>query len=72
MTINAMNALHRRLPGETALVDELVRASGDVPRWGADSEDSKTPMPLNMMHGTSFDIILLVWIVPSLPLHATA
>ena len=44
MSINAMNALHRRLPGESRLVADLVERSGHVPRWGADSEDSKTPM----------------------------
>ena len=44
MSINAMNALHRQLPGEDPLVARLVRESGHVPRWGADSEDSKTPM----------------------------
>lgn len=44
MSINAMNALHRQLPGEDPLVGRLVRESGHVPRWGADSEDSKTPM----------------------------
>ncbi len=43
LSINAMNALHRRRPGEPAVVAELVAASGQVPRWGADSEDSKTP-----------------------------
>ncbi len=36
MSINAMNALHRRRPGEPPLVAELVDASGQVPRWGAD------------------------------------
>ena len=44
MSINAMNALHRRLPNEDPLVAKLVADSGHVPRWGADSEDSKTPM----------------------------
>ena len=44
MSINAMNALHRQLPGEDPLVARLVKDSGHVPRWGADSEDSKTPM----------------------------
>ena len=44
MSINAMNALHRKLPGEDPLVAKLVADSGHVPRWGADSEDSKTPM----------------------------
>ncbi len=44
MAINAMNALHRRRADEPALVAELVDASGEVPRWGADDEDSKTPI----------------------------
>ncbi len=44
MSINAMNALHRQLPGEDPIVARLVADSGHVPRWGADSEDSKTPM----------------------------
>src|SRR6185436_6150444 len=36
MSINAMNALHRKRPDEPALVEELVQSSGQVPRWGAD------------------------------------
>ncbi|MCO4771255.1 MAG: hypothetical protein KDA24_14575 [Deltaproteobacteria bacterium] len=44
MAINAMNALHRRRADEPPLVAELVEASGQVPRWGADDEDSKTPL----------------------------
>lgn len=44
MAINAMNALHRVRPDEPALVAELVEASGQVARWGADDEDSKTPL----------------------------
>jgi malate synthase len=44
MSINAMNALHRIRPGEPAIVAELVAASGQVPRWGADDEDSQTPI----------------------------
>jgi len=44
MAINAMNALHRRRADEAPLVAELVEASGQVPRWGADDEDSKTPI----------------------------
>ncbi|MBM4358696.1 MAG: hypothetical protein FJ096_11385 [Deltaproteobacteria bacterium] len=44
MSINAMNALHRRRADEPSIVTELVEASGQVPRWGADDEDSKTPI----------------------------
>ncbi len=44
LAINAMNALHRLAPDEPALVGDLVEASGQVPRWGADDEDSKTPL----------------------------
>jgi malate synthase len=44
MSINAMNALHHRLPDEPPIVGELVTSSGNVPRWGADNEDSKTPI----------------------------
>lgn len=50
MSINAMNALHRKLPDEPALVAELVAASGQVARWGADDEDSKTPIMDNFLH----------------------
>lgn len=44
MSINAMNALHRVPPDEPPLVAELVEELGQVPRWGADNEDSKTPI----------------------------
>ena len=44
MSINAMNALHRALPNEPDIVRHLVEISTDVPRWGADNEDSKTPI----------------------------
>jgi malate synthase len=49
MSINAMNALHRVRPGEPAIVAELVEGSGQVPRWGADDEDSKTPIMANFL-----------------------
>lgn len=49
MSINAMNALHRSLPGEDPLVAELLAEGGQVPRWGADSEDSVTPISANLM-----------------------
>jgi len=49
MSINAMNALHRRLADEPPIVTSLVEASGQVPRWGADDEDSKTPIMENFL-----------------------
>ena len=52
MAINAMNTLHRRLPDEADIVEELVAASGQVPRWGADNEDSKTPLMANLLHAS--------------------
>lgn len=52
MSINAMNALHRRRADEPARVAELVTASGQVPRWGADDEDSKTPIMANFLRAT--------------------
>ena len=33
MSINAMNAIHRKLSGESPLVAQLVEESGEVPRW---------------------------------------
>ncbi len=47
LSINAMNAVHRRRSDEPELVAELVGES--VPRWGADSEDSKTPMARDLL-----------------------
>jgi allantoicase/malate synthase/CubicO group peptidase (beta-lactamase class C family) len=44
MAINAMNAYHRKLKGEPAIVEELLRTHSSVPKWGADDEDSKTPL----------------------------
>ena len=52
MSIHAMNALHRRRPDEPALVAELVARSGQVPRWGADDEDSQTPIMQSFLAAT--------------------
>lgn len=41
--INAMNSLHRKLDGEPSVVEELLRTARG-PKWGADDEDSKTPL----------------------------
>ncbi|MCE9620015.1 MAG: serine hydrolase [Planctomycetes bacterium] len=44
LSINAMNAFHRRLEGEPAIVEELLRSFTGSAKWGADDEDSKTPL----------------------------
>jgi malate synthase len=47
LAVNAMNAYHRKLPGEPAIVGELLaqlKPESASPKWGADDEDSKTPM----------------------------
>ncbi|MFZ4714935.1 MAG: serine hydrolase [Bacteriovoracaceae bacterium] len=44
LCINAMNAYHRRLKNEPAIVEELLALSHNLPKWGADDEDSKTPL----------------------------
>lgn len=50
MSINAMNSLHHQMPNEAPIVSQLVSDSGHVPRWGADNEDSKTPIMRNFLH----------------------
>lgn len=49
MAINAMNALHRKLPGEPAIVQDLLDRLQSLPKWGADDEDSKTPLRRDLM-----------------------
>jgi malate synthase len=44
MAINAMNAYHRRLKDEPKIVAELLDEDPTAPFWGADDEDSKTPL----------------------------
>ncbi len=44
MAINAMNALNRKPVDEPEVITRLVAESGTVPRWGADNEDSRTPL----------------------------
>jgi allantoicase/malate synthase len=52
LAVNAMNAYHRRLPGEPAVVGELLaqlKPESASPKWGADDEDSKTPMRASLV-----------------------
>lgn len=44
MSINAMNAVNRQPAEEPTIVTRLVEEAGQVPRWGADNEDSQTPI----------------------------
>lgn len=44
LSINAMNAYHRKLKDEPKIVEELLATFAYLPKWGADDEDSKTPM----------------------------
>ena len=44
LAVNAMNASSRTLPNEPDLVAQLVAEAQIVPKWGADDEDSKTPL----------------------------
>lgn len=44
LSINAMNAYHRKLKDEPAIVEELLKTHESLPKWGADDEDSKTPL----------------------------
>ena len=44
MAINAMNAYHRKLKDEPAVVEKLLSTQDSHPKWGADDEDSKTPL----------------------------
>jgi allantoicase/malate synthase/CubicO group peptidase (beta-lactamase class C family)/2-oxo-4-hydroxy-4-carboxy--5-ureidoimidazoline (OHCU) decarboxylase len=44
LSINAMNAYHRKLKEEPAIVSEILQTNNDFPKWGADDEDSKTPL----------------------------
>ncbi|MGZ5279618.1 MAG: 2-oxo-4-hydroxy-4-carboxy-5-ureidoimidazoline decarboxylase, partial [Pseudobdellovibrionaceae bacterium] len=44
LSINAMNSFHRQLKNEPAIVGELLKSHQGFPKWGADDEDSKTPL----------------------------
>jgi malate synthase len=49
MSINAMNSVHRKLAGEPAIVETLLSTQTASPMWGADDEDSKTPMRADLI-----------------------
>tara|TARA_R110000868_G_scaffold80095_7_gene227839 strand:- start:13648 stop:18186 length:4539 start_codon:yes stop_codon:yes gene_type:complete len=49
MSVNAMNSYHRILPDEPNVVKELLESFEYAPKWGADNEDSKTPMHADLV-----------------------
>jgi malate synthase len=49
LSINAMNAWHRQLKGEPEIVGELLKSHPWAPKWGADDEDSKTPLRADLI-----------------------
>jgi malate synthase len=53
MSINAMNSYHRKLKDEPEIVGKLLAARDIVPMWGADDEDSKTPLRRDLIDSGS-------------------
>lgn len=53
MAIHAMNALHRKRSDEPPVVAQLLDESESLPRWGADSEDSKTPIGRHLLRAST-------------------
>jgi malate synthase len=49
LAINAMNCFHRKLPNEAPIIKSLLASSECIPKWGADDEDSKTPIRSDLM-----------------------
>ncbi|MFW7381944.1 MAG: serine hydrolase [Oligoflexus sp.] len=49
MAINAMNAYHRQVKGEPEIVAKLLAVQNHRPKWGADNEDSKTPLRADLV-----------------------
>lgn len=49
LAINAMNSYHRRMKDEPKIVEDLLKSQPHSPKWGADDEDSKTPMRADLI-----------------------
>tara|TARA_B110001454_G_scaffold218991_1_gene249036 strand:- start:74516 stop:79177 length:4662 start_codon:yes stop_codon:yes gene_type:complete len=49
LAINAMNSYHRKIKNEPKIVEELLKTQKFNPKWGADDEDSKTPMRADLI-----------------------
>jgi malate synthase len=50
MTINALNSYHRKLREEPEIVSEILALEEIRPFWGADDEDSKTPLHEDLLN----------------------
>ncbi len=44
LAVNAMNSYHRKIKNEPEIVQDLLSQQSSSPMWGADDEDSKTPI----------------------------
>ena len=49
LSINAMNAYHRKLKDEPTIIEDLLKTQTNTPFWGADDEDSKTPLRTDLI-----------------------
>jgi len=49
LSINAMNAFYRKTKDEPEIVSELLSTHLSNPKWGADDEDSKTPLRADLV-----------------------
>lgn len=49
MAINAMNTYYRKLKDEPEIVEKLLLTNTSLPKWGADDEDSKTPLRADLV-----------------------
>jgi len=49
LSVNAMNAYHRKLKDEPKIIESILATHEGNPKWGADDEDSKTPMRADLI-----------------------
>lgn len=53
LSVNAMNAYHRKLKDEPAIISEILKTNKETPKWGADDEDSKTPLRSDLISAST-------------------
>lgn len=51
--VDAMNTFHQKLADEPAIISELLGRQCATPKWGADHEDSKTPLRVDLVQASS-------------------